>query len=500
MKRFLSLTVGGLLLSACMAPVRTATPVPAVPAMAPIAEGIGRVSVSIHWPARNRQVQLIPFDASMARIEVFDASGSLQASASVSQASGQVQSSVEFDLPVGSSHYVQVDLDAPTVTRIAAGRSQDFAVRRNQVVSVPVVLEPIIKTFFGPISAYSISGGTTASRGFARIYGVSVGPDGTVYFPDFSDNGVRAVGPDGVERVVVGQVTDTATESQGTAATVASDTSEEGGLASQATARIPHGVLAAKNGDLFVADTLLTSPGVRIRLIPATTGARFGSQREAGHIYTLRKGLGSFAAVGMLQDQDGALLYTEQAKNEIWRLAPDGSASLFVGNATGSIGDGTLQADASLTGPWGLAMDALGNLVISEWRGFRIRMLCRASGTYFGLPMEAGRLYTIMDSVAVRDQYAMSVTPTPRQMAFDRRGDLYFVENLSNSVYRVAHTDGSVTRVAGGTQTITNSLQVGDDGVATSASFQLPMGLAIDGQNRLYVGDTNNGRIRWLFQ
>lgn len=500
MKRVLGLALLGTLVTACLAPVRTAAPIATVPVEPAIAEGQGRLSIAIRWPERGREVQAIPFDASVARVEIREASGSLLATASASPAPGQATTTLAIDLPAGSGRYVQVEVDSPEVARVAVGRSLDFAVRRNQVVSVPVSVEPVVKTRLGPITAYSISGGTTPSRGFTRFYSVAVGPDGTVYAPDFSDHGLRAIAPDGTPQVVVGQVTDTATESKGVAATTTTDASEEGGLASQATLRLPHGVHVGANGDLFVADTLLPSPGARIRLVPATSGIRFGAMREAGRIYTLRRSLSSFAGTGMLQQADGSLLYTEHFKHEVWRLAPDGSASIFVGNPLGSLADGTEQASASLNGPWGLAEDRVGNLAISEWKGFRIRMVCRTSGTYFGKPMEAGRLYTVLDGVALKAQFAISVTPTPRQMAFGPAGDLYFVENQSNSVYRMARTDGSVTRVAGGTQTLPDSLAVGDEGTAASASFQLPMGLALDRRNRLYVGDTNNGRIRWIFQ
>lgn len=499
MRNVLSVAIAGLLLSACVAPLTTTSPRSGDSVASPLPEGQGRATITIHWPDGVRQVQAIPYDASLARVSVFEASGNLLASASVARASGQVESTIGLDLAPGSGRYVQVELDSPSVTRIATGRSLDFAVRRNQSVTVPVVPEPVIKTLVGPISAFSISGGTTASRGFARIYSVSVAPDGTAYFADLSDHAIRAIAPDGGQRVVVGQVTDTATESQGIAATLVSDAAEEGGLAVQATARIPHGVYASTNGDLFVADTLPANPGVRIRLVPATSGARFGLLREAGHIYTLRKSMGAYAAAGMVQDVDGSLLYTEQAKHEVWRLTQDGSASLYVGNASGSIADGTVPEEASLNAPWGLALDPLGNLAISEWKGGRVRMLCRTAGTYFGVPMEAGRVYTIMDGLAIKAQFALTSTPAPRQLAFDRKGDLFFIDPLSSSVYRISRSDRTVSRIAGGSQTLTNSLLVGDEGVATSASFQVPVGLAIDHRNRLYVGDTNNGRIRWLF-
>lgn len=502
MSRFISsLVMAALMVAGCMAPVRLQAPVPAVKAGAPIAEGLGRAQISVQWPEASRQAQAIPQEATLAYLTVLDASDSLVASASVTRQAGQAESSIALDLPVGSGYYLAVDVDAPSVRRIATGRSLAFEVRRNQTVAVPVTVQPLIKSFYGPLMAYNANGDNTKpSSGFSRMWTLGLGGDDTLYYPDFSNHAIRAVTQDGVMRVVVGQVTDTSTQSQGVPSIASPDNSGDGGPAANATCRIPHGVYVSPGGDLYFADTLTMSPvTVRLRMVPAASGLRFGQDRQAGYVYTLRTINTVYGAIGMVQDTDGSLLYTEQGANAIWRMSTDGSASIFIGNATGSTNDGLAPAEVSLLTPYGLTLDARGNLFYSEYNGSRVRMLCRVAGTYFGTAMEAGKVYTILNGVQVQTTLGLARTPKPRQIAVDRVGNCYVVDSdpMNNSVYRIDRT-GQVSRLAGGTRTPNNSLEVGDEGLPASASFNLPHGLAIDSRNRLYVGDTYNGRIRWL--
>lgn len=471
-------------------------PAPTIPADAPLRDGFGRASIQIRWPER-RAVQAIPYDAMVARLTAYDASGSVIATASIVRAEGVTLAQASLDLPVGSGNTLAATLDSRTEAEIAVGRSEAFSVQRNQTVQVPVTLAPTIRTRFGPINAYSVSGGTTPSAGLGRIWTVAVGPDDTMYLVDFSNHAVRAVAPDGVSRVVAGQVTDTATQSKGVASTLSPDNSGDGGPAVAATLRTPHGVYVAPDGDLFIADTLSLSPAqIRLRYVPATSRERFGADRQAGYIYTLYTMATAFGAIGMVLDQDGSILFSQQNRNEIWRLTTAGTASVLIGGGS-TTADGTPPSGASLAAPWGLVRDGAGNLLFSEYQGSRVRMLCRTPGRYYGIPMEADRVYTVMDGVAAKAQFALANAPFPRQIALDRQANLLVVDSSSHGVYRVDRASGTVTRVAGGVKTST-TIPLGDGEPAASASFNAPQGLAIDSRDRLYIGDSLNGRVRWL--
>ena len=105
-----------------------------------------------------------------------------------------------------------------------------------------------------------------------------------------------------------------------------------------------------------------------------------------------------------------------------------------------------------------------------------------------------GQQYSIT-TVAGGAPVATPVTATsisigqPRRMAADSAGNLYFTSG--NCVYKI-NSSGSMSLVAGsGRPGFT-----GDNGPAVSAQLNLPLGLAVDSANNLYIADSVNNRIR----
>ncbi|MFN3432594.1 MAG: gluconolaconase, partial [Candidatus Sericytochromatia bacterium] len=76
----------------------------------------------------------------------------------------------------------------------------------------------------------------------------------------------------------------------------------------------------------------------------------------------------------------------------------------------------------------------------------------------------------------------------PQGLAFDGNGNL-FVADTSNHRIRKIGTDGRVGTFAGAASGYT-------EGKGDLAQFRSPVGLAIDAQGRVYVGDTSNMVIR----
>ena len=81
----------------------------------------------------------------------------------------------------------------------------------------------------------------------------------------------------------------------------------------------------------------------------------------------------------------------------------------------------------------------------------------------------------------------------PSGMAFDSVGNMYVADFRNNRIRKVT-PQGIVTTFAG------TGAQGALDGQALSATFDVPLGIAIDSSDNLYVSDWNNNKIRKITQ
>jgi streptogramin lyase len=84
-----------------------------------------------------------------------------------------------------------------------------------------------------------------------------------------------------------------------------------------------------------------------------------------------------------------------------------------------------------------------------------------------------------------------AVFDAPKEMAIDRDGSLLIVDTENHAIRRFDLRAGTVTAVAGGRQGAG-----GDGGPASEAGLDRPHGAVVGPDGALYIGDTNNHRIR----
>jgi uncharacterized protein (TIGR03437 family) len=193
-------------------------------------------------------------------------------------------------------------------------------------------------------------------------------------------------------------------------------------------------------------------------------------------------------------DKSGNVFVADQFNNRIRKVTTGGTISTVAGNGTGGFtGDGSAATSAELFNPSGVAVDASGNLYISDTSNCVIRKVT-ASGTISTI---AGTNNSSTSCGYAGDGAAATAAQIykPSGIVLDAKGKIYFADT-GNNIVRVIGTDGNINTFAGNFGAGVGF--TGDGGPATSARLNNPQGLAIDSAGNLYIADGGNSRIRMV--
>jgi uncharacterized repeat protein (TIGR01451 family) len=264
------------------------------------------------------------------------------------------------------------------------------------------------------------------------------------------------------------------------------------GSTTAATASIegPYGLVIDGSGNLFV----LTDQGIIYKGTPGTTGPNTLTV-YAGAITAGYSGDGGPAKSALLnQPFMGALdaagnLYFSDAGNCVIREinATTQVITTFAGNGTcGYAGDGGQAKSAEFNNPQGIAFDGAGNMYVVDCVNSVVRKITKAGviSTYAGVAGTSG----YNDNVT-----ALQATfNTPEGIAADANGNVYVADTYNNVIRYINATTQLVSTVIGTGAYVYS----GDGGPANQAGLRQPFGVALDGNNNIYVSDTVNAVIR----
>jgi streptogramin lyase len=265
--------------------------------------------------------------------------------------------------------------------------------------------------------------------------------------------------------------------------------SGDGGPATRAQLHDPFDVTLDRVGNLYFADT----SNHCVRRVEARTGiiaTVAGSGRKG---YTGDGGLATRATLnepyGIALDAAGDLFVVDRLNACVRRVdAGTGVIRTIAGTGkSGYSGDGGPGDQAQLREPNGIALDGRGKLYIADVRDQRVRVLDLRSGvidTFCG----AGQKVHTGDGGPMKQANLFG----PRAVAVGPDGDLYICEREGNGVRRVHMKSGRIERFAGtGTKGYS-----GDGGPALQSTFNGPKELKVDAAGNVYVVDTENHAIR----
>ena len=319
-------------------------------------------------------------------------------------------------------------------------------------------------------SGYSGDGGAATNASLYYSAGVAVDAFGNLFMADTENNRVRKVDPTGMITTVAGN---------GSHAY-----SGDGGMATNASLSYPKSAAVDASGNLFIADY----DNSRIRkvnpngMITTVAGGGPNSPGDGGAATNASLSNPNGVAV----DAFGNLFIADTYNSRIRKVNPNGIITTVAGYGTnGYSGDGGIATNARLSYPFGVAVDAFGNLFIADYDNFRIRkvdpngMITTVAGNgSFGYSGDGGAATN-------------ASLGYPNGVAVDAFGNL-FIANRSNNRIRKVDPNGMITTVAGNG----SHAYSGDGGMATNASLSEPYGVAVDASGNLFIADIGNNRIR----
>ena len=259
--------------------------------------------------------------------------------------------------------------------------------------------------------------------------------------------------------------------------------SGDGGPARNASLGEPNDVAVDADGNIYIADT----GNGRIRRVSAngiiSTVAGNGDFAFSGDGGPATSA-SLFVPQGVAVDAGGNLYISDTGNHRVRRVTPAGVISTVVGTGEpGFSGDGGPAADAMLIQPVGLAFDSSGNLYIADGGNDRIRKVT-----------PAGIITTVAgggDTVGDGGPAAAARINEPTGVAVSAAGDVYF-SDTNNLRIRKVTSGGTISTIAGNG----NFKFSGDGGPATSAALNSPSSVAVDILGNLYIADEFNQRIR----
>ncbi|MGA3179424.1 MAG: protein kinase [Verrucomicrobiota bacterium] len=217
---------------------------------------------------------------------------------------------------------------------------------------------------------------------------------------------------------------------------------------------------------------------------PSWTASLFAGQSGLGGS---QDGMGSnarfLAPEGVAVDPSGNVFVADSGNHTIRKITPDGKVTTFAGLAGhhGSL-DGPGNA-ARFFAPFGIAVDRLGNVYVSEVGNCTIRKIAPDGqvGTLAGLAANPGSNDGVGDNAQFRNPFGVAVDPD----------STVYVADTSNFTIRKIATNGAVSTLAG---------LAGSpgylEGAGANARFWEPRGLAVVTGGIVFVNDNGNNTIR----
>ncbi len=319
--------------------------------------------------------------------------------------------------------------------------------------------------------------GFAIAAGVREPYGITIGPDGALYICETKGHAIRRVdfGTGFITRV---------------AGTGAAGSEGDGGPASDAQLNEPYEVRFDTAGNMYFVEMV----GERVRRMDAKTGlistiagtgtAGFGGDGGPAREAQLAK------PHSIALDNDGHLYICDIANHRIRRVdLADRTITTFAGTGDKkSTPDGAPIAGTPLNGPRTLDFDGDHNLYLALREGNAVYRLDLAAGTMHHLAGNGQKGYT-GDGGNARE----AALSGPKGIALAPNGDVYLADTESHTIRVIRQATGLIETVVGDGQR-----GDGPDGDPLKCRLARPHGVYVDQTGNVYIGDSENHKVRKL--
>ncbi|PKH50241.1 hypothetical protein CXF68_05795 [Tenacibaculum sp. Bg11-29] len=354
------------------------------------------------------------------------------------------------------------------ITAINEGSTYTYNITTNDVdgdaVTVTATTKPdwlSLSAVTTTVSSLSFSTGLNI-RDLIRnvpLRGVSVDASGNVYVAVARpSHKIYKINPSGVVTTLAGS-TEGFVNGTGTSAQFSS----------------PSGLAVDASGNVYVADfgnhriRKISPSGVVTTLAGSTQGFAEGTGTVAQFD----------SPYGVSVDALGNVYVADSGNHKIRKISPSGVVTTLAGSTSG-FAEGTGIA-AQFDSPYGVSVDALGNIYVADSGNHKIRKIS-PSGVVSTL---AGSTSGFANGIGAAAQF-----DSPKAVSVDTSGNVYIG---NRNIIRKITPSGLVNTLAGSTRGF-------EDGLATVAKFKEIKGVYVDVSGTVYVADSDNDKIRKITQ
>ena len=343
-------------------------------------------------------------------------------------------------------------------------------------IVVPTSAQEVVTILGTGQSGWSGDEGPGVAAQCGGPFGLVIGPDDALYVCEIASHVIRRVDPQ----------TQKVTTVAGTGGK--SGYAGDGGPATQALLHEPYEVRFDRSGNMFIVEM----KGEVVRRVDAQTGV---ISTVAGNGTSGFSGVGGPATKAQLKqphsivlDHDGHLLICDIGNHRVRRVDLDtGIIDTFAGTGERKpTPDGSPVRGTPLNGPRALDFDGGSGLLLALREGNAVYRIDLKTLTYQHLAGTGKSGYTGDGGPARLAQVA-----GPKGVSIGLNGDVYLADTESHTIRVIRKSTGIMETLVGD-----GVLGDGPDGDPRKCRLARPHGVYVDGTGKVYIGDSDNHRVR----